>query len=764
MRRENAPESRLVVVSNRLPFTIVREADQYRFTESTGGLVSGLRSYLEGLAGAGVPPRSFLWVGWPGGSAPEPDRAALRTRALEESNALPIFLTDQEMELFYLGFCNKTIWPLFHYFPTFAGYDDAAWDSYVRVNKAFCDALAAGVRGGDVVWIHDYHLMLLPRMLRERVPDVPIGYFHHIPFPSFEIFRLLPVTWRRQLLEGLLGADLVGFHTYEYMQHFLQAVLRILGHDHSMGQVLAPGHVTRVWTYPMGIDFARFAGGGSLPQVADERARIRESLGARRVVLSIDRLDYTKGILNRLDAFNLFLEQHPDARQRVVLVLVVVPSRIGVYEYDRMKQQIEETVGRINGQFGTLEWTPILYQYRQLPFESLVALYAESDVALVTPLRDGMNLIAKEYVASRRDAGGVLILSEMAGAVKELGEAIVVNPNDRSQIATAIHEALEMPPEEQGRRNQIMQDRIRRYDITRWAQDFMADLGGMREVRSRFFAKILPRKDRAEIVESFAATSRSLLFLDYDGTLVPLARRPHDAVPGQGVRDLLGRLGADSRTRVVIVSGRDRHTLTAWLGELPVDLVAEHGAWMREQGGAWTKAGDFDTSWKASLQPILQLYADRLPGAFVEEKTHSLVWHYRLADPEQSRILESELTDHLTLFTANVDVQVLRGSKVVEIRNAGISKGVACRAYAGRVDADFILSAGDDWTDEDMFRALAAPAYTIRVGVASTQARFNLRDSREVCALLEAMLQARDARQPLPEPAAHPAHATRPPS
>jgi trehalose 6-phosphate synthase/phosphatase len=385
----------------------------------------------------------------------------------------------------------------------------------------------------------------------------------------------------------------------------------------------------------------------------------------------------------------------------------------------------------------------------------LSALYAEADIALITPLRDGMNLIAKEYIATRGESGGVLILSEMAGAAKELGEAIVVNPNDRSQIADAILEALQMAPEEQTRRNRIMQERIRRYDINRWARDFTSDLSGMRTVQSRLYAKLLPRKVRAEIVERFAVASRRVVFLDYDGTLVPFARRPREAAPGLPLLGLLTRLGADPRTHVVVISGRDRDTLAAWLGPLPVALVAEHGAWMREPGGPWEKSGEFDASWKTAIHPILQLYADRLPGAFVEEKTHSLVWHFRLADPDQARMLEGELTDHLTSFTANVNVQVLRGAKVVEVRHAGISKGAACRTILGRIEADFILAVGDDWTDEDMFRAVPAAAFTIRVGIANTHAHFNLRDPREVLAVLDAMMHARDGAstfEPAPAP------------
>lgn len=728
---------RLIVVSNRLPFTIRVQEGNLEFTEATGGLVTGMKSYLAGAAGPG---RESLWVGWPGTTLEPSLHDTIRTRAFREANALPVFLSAAAMDNFYHGFCNKTIWPLFHYFPVYTRYDEEYWEQYREVNTTFCNALLDVARPGDIIWVHDYHLMLLPEMLRERLPGVSLGFFLHIPFPSFEIFRLLPGRWRREILQGLLGADLVGFHTYEYCQHFLHSVLRVLGHEHQMGRLVLPSHVVHAGTFPMGIDFARFATGGADPEVDAERQKLRSEIGDRRVILSVDRLDYTKGILSRLQAFEQLLQQFPEYLGRVVLVLIVVPSRIGVEQYELMKKQIEENVGRVNGTFGTLGWTPVIYQYRYLPFAPLMALYSESDVSLVTPLRDGMNLVAKEYVAARTLGTGVLILSEMAGAAKELGESIVINPNDRMELADAMREALEMLPEEQTRRMQIMQERLRRYDVQRWASDFLTELGGMQDIQNRFYAKLLPAELRERMVRDFRAASRRLLLLDYDGTLVPYARRPHQARPGKQVFDLLARLAGHDRTSVVIISGRERATLEQWFGTLPVGLIAEHGFWMRGADRQWARLQHQTSTWKGQLLPILQLYADRLPGAFVEEKEHSLVWHFRAADPDQARPVEAEFADHIMSLTANINVQVLRGSKVVEIRNAGVNKGVAARQWRDMYSHDFIFAAGDDWTDEDLFAALPEEAYSFRVGITNTHARFNFRDHHEVLQALTAFL------------------------
>lgn len=736
MTKERVTTRRLIVVSNRLPFTVREENGALQFSESAGGLVTGMIAALEGIKS------DYTWVGWPGGTVSESFKEELKTKAITTFHSHPVFLTEQEMDRFYLGFCNKTIWPLFHYFPTYTMYQGEFWQQYKHVNEVFCDALIDIIGPDDSVWIHDYHLMLLPQLLKGRMPNVPVGFFLHIPFPSFEIFRLLPGAWRRSILEGLLGADLIGFHTYEYTQHFLQCALRILGHEHNMGQIITSERLVKVETFPMGIDFERFAVAVDNPEVKKERESLKQLLTKERIILSVDRLDYTKGILNRLEGFEILLESNPQFRGKVVLIMVVVPSRIGVEHYDLMKKQIEELVGKINGKFGQVGWTPVVYQYRYLSFHPLVALYSVSDVALVTPLRDGMNLVAKEYIAARGNETGVLILSEMAGAAKELGEAIIINPNNREEIAGALKEALDIPAEEQKRRNQIMQDRLRRYNVIRWAQDFVQELSGMEQVQKKFCAKLLSLSVRQRIVEHYRGSEKRLILLDYDGTLVPFFRSPMMAKPTEEIINTLSQLAGDPHNLVVLISGRVKETLDQWFGILAVGLVAEHGIWIKEYNTAWKILKPQTNEWKANILPILQLYADRLPGAFVEQKEYSLVWHYRAGDPEQGQKLAGELMDHLVSYTANIDIQIMRGHKVIEVRTAGVSKGTAGQYFLVKGPFDFILSIGDDWTDEDLFGVMPELAYSIKVGIANTRARYNLRNSKDVLRLLDMLVKS----------------------
>jgi trehalose 6-phosphate synthase/phosphatase len=737
--------NRLIIVSNRLPFTASVVNEEVQFSESAGGLATGISAFLDSYKYHFPRSEEHLWVGWPGGTIAEQYHDLVRVRSLSDYHAYPVFLSEADMENFYLGFCNKTLWPLFHYFPSYTAYKEEYWQQYKRVNQFFAETLGQIVQEEDLVWIQDYHLLLLPQMLREESPRTRIGFFLHIPFPSFEVFRLLPLRWRKEILEGMLGADLIGFHTYEYAQYFLQSVLRVLGLDHYIGQITMPSRIAKAGTYPMGIDFKKFQEASTDLETEAEKQGLRKVLGDSKVILSVDRLDYSKGILNRLQGYELLLEVHPEFRGRVVLIMVVVPSRIGVDQYEHMKRQIEEQVGKINGRFGSISWTPILYQFRSLSLYPLAALYSLSNVALVTPLRDGMNLIAKEYVASRMDKTGVLILSEMAGAAKELGEAIIINPNDRMEIATGLKEALEMPLREQTRRIQIMQDRLRRYDVIRWAKDFVNDLTSMRDIQEQFSAKLLGQQARERLTEAYARATNRLLLLDYDGTLTPLVRHPRLAVPSGSILKLLEGLSSDPQSTIVLISGRDRQTLESWFGNIRTALVAEHGFWWKEPGGEWQMLKHVSADWKARLLPILEQYADRLPGALVEEKEYSIVWHYRAADPEQARPLVTELTDHLVNFTANIDVQILQGSKVVEVRPAGVNKGLAALRWISTQKRDFTLAVGDDWTDEDLFAVLPEDAYSIRVGVTSTRARFNLRTVDEVIGLLHSLTRSSPA-------------------
>jgi trehalose 6-phosphate synthase/phosphatase len=726
---------------------VVEQDGRLSLEPSSGGLISGLAAYVQSLdasgagrsASAGADRPEYLWAGWPGATVREEHRPTLIELARSQFNAYPVFLSEHEMDNFYYGFCNSTIWPLFHYFPTYAVYEQDYWDTYVHVNQTFCEALVELIRPGDVVWVHDYQLMLLPRMLRDRLPDATIGFFLHIPFPSYEIFRLLPRKWGMAILDGLLGADLIGFHTHDYTRYFLHSVLRILGHEHNMGQIVVRDRVVQAETFPMGIDFDKYWNAAGSPEVQQERALFtRHMLAGVKVVLSIDRLDYTKGIINRLKGYRLFLEKYPAWHKKVVLALVVIPSRVGVGRYRETKEHIDELVGRINGEFGSLDWVPIVYQYRSLPFSVLAAMYATSDVALVTPLRDGMNLIAKEYIATRTDRTGVLVLSEMAGSARELGEAVIINPNSLEEIADALHTALEMPRHEQMARNEAMQQRLRRYDVVAWAQSFTGDLRSIKQVQQRLSSKLLGAESLDRLVSDYSRANSRLVFLDYDGTLVPFVSDPQAAVPGERVLDILRRLAADARNEVVLISGRDRGTMSRWLGHLPVALVAEHGVWVRERGAnqPWQMTRPLTSDWKPRIRPILEMFVDRVPGSFIEEKEFSLAWHYRAADPEVAPVRANELLGILVDFTANIDVQVLQGNKVIEVKNAGVNKGSAALHWLHERQWGFILAVGDDWTDEHLFMVLPDEAYSIRVGITQTHARFNLRDPEAVLQLL----------------------------
>ena len=726
---------RVLVVSNRLPFTASSEDDELALQPSSGGLVSGLRAYLDWMQHNSTG-TDYLWIGWPGISVEDKNREKLRSMSLK-LHASPVFIDDKTMDKFYHGFCNSTIWPLFHYFSNLAKFSAEDWDDYVIVNETFRDSILKILQPGDTVWIHDYHLMLLPRLLREKVPDATIGFFLHTPFPSYDVFRTLPTKWRREILEGILGADLVGFHTIDYTQHFLRCILRILGIDNSFGQLLPDGERSvRVDTFPMSVDYKEISRKVKGDEVQRESRALRETLGNRKIVLSLDRLDYTKGIKKRLEAFAAFLEQHSEWQRKVVLLLSVVPSRLGSEHYQEMKEEIDKLVGSINGKFGSIEWTPIVYRYRFLPYDQLLSLFAASDVALVTPLRDGMNLIAKEYVASRSDQKGVLILSEMAGASRELGEALIINPNDQSEIVEALKIALEMPEEEQIRRNQIMQTRVERYDVIHWGQDFIGELRSVKEQQEKFSARLLDKSSREKLVKAYASSQRRILFLDYDGTLSPFKERPETAVPGAILLAILNTLVEDPRNSLVIISGRHRALLEKWFGSLNIAIVAEHGAWIKAKEKDWVPAIKAESNWKEKVLPILLNHEDRLPGSFTEEKEFSLVWNFRSADPELSSVRSKELADELSYFSENTDLQVLQASRSIEVRNIGIDKGVAAKLLLADKNFDFVLAVGDDQADEDLFKVLPDNSYSIKVGLAKSYAKFNLRNHREVVQLL----------------------------
>ena len=717
---------RLVIVSNRLPFTAAFKDGAPEFKPSAGGLTTGLWSYLNRKTPDGTEHPDFLWMGWPGAGVPTEQEATVRTYAEQQFKSSPVFLPEESMDRFYLGFCNKTLWPLFHYFPTLTHYEEENWQEYRHVNQVFGEAVASALRPDDVLWIHDYHLMLLPKLVREKFPEMPIGFFLHIPFPSWEIFRMLPRPWREEIIDGLLGSSLLGFHTHDYVRYFLTSVLRTAGYEHHLGSLTLRDRVVKVDTFPMGVEFEHFAQTASSKETGLQVEELRQKCVGQKVIFSVDRLDYTKGLIGRLRGYELFLKNNPQWHGKVVFIVSVAPSRIGVDSYQTMKLELEQTVGRIVGDFGNVHWTPLVYQFRHLTFEEIVPLYRLCDVALIAPLRDGMNLVAKEFVASRPDQTGVLILSEMAGAAKEMGEALIINPFHREDFAKALEQALAMPVEEQVRRNKLMQERLRRYNVVRWADDFIQSLLSTQKTDAARRARLLTGKPLAELFRQYHSTSRRALLLDYDGTLVPFAAEPGLARPDADLLELLAILGSDPASEVTIVSGRPRSTLENWFGKLPVSLIAEHGVWLRDKNAGWCMLKTMTNDWKERVRPILQLFVDRLPGALLEEKEFSLAWHYRRADLDQASLRAKELLDDLTGYTRNIDVQVFEGNKVIEVRSSGINKGAAALEWLSGQTPEFILGIGDDWTDEDLFRALPPAAFSVRVGVANTTARFYL--------------------------------------
>ena len=517
---------RLVVVSNRLPFTVSFKEGKPQFEVSSGGLSTGLSSYLQ-QATAGLANRpDYFWLGWPGATVAPEHQDAVRSYGEQQFKCSPVFLPEESMDRFYHGFCNKTIWPLFHYFPTLARYEEEYWQEYRNVNRIFGEAVVNAMQPDDMLWIHDYHLMLLPKLVREKFPEMPIGFFLHIPFPSFEVFRLLPRAWREEIIAGLLGASLVGFHTHDYTRYFLNSVLRTAGYEHQLGSLTLGERVVKVDTFPMGVDFERFAQAAARPETDARVAELREKCAGQKVIFSVDRQDYTKGLINRLRGYELFLKRNPQWHGKVVFVLSVAPSRIGVESYQDTKQELEQTVGRIGGAFGNVNWTPLIYQYRNLGFDELVAYYRFCDVALISPLRDGMNLVAKEFIASRPDQTGVLILSEMAGAAKEMGEALIINPFHDDDFARALEQALTMPVEEQIKRNQLIQERLRRYNVVRWADDFVQAMLATQKYRGRASRSRLDRQGPGRAHPAIRSATHRALLLDYDGTLVRLRKTP----------------------------------------------------------------------------------------------------------------------------------------------------------------------------------------------------------------------------------------------
>jgi len=710
---------RIINVSNRLPIKINSTEGNITYQNSEGGLATGLSCVLTEY--------DNIWIGWPGADV----QADLQQTVIEElalQKLHPVFLDQKEINNFYEGFSNETIWPLFHYFPTYSNYNPEYWESYVSVNRKFADEILKFASAGDIIWIHDYHLMLLPQLLRAAIPNITIGYFQHIPFPSYEIFRALP--WKKQILNGLIGADIIGFQTEDDTKYFTNSVNRILKLNVQNHEFLCEGRKVCVEAFPISIDYKKY-NALSAHEATKKIAQKLEKLINTKIIISIDRLDYSKGIIQRLQAFDLFLKQYPEWRQKVTFIHLVVPSRDTARNYRALKREMDRLISDINGKYATLSWQPIRHFYRSFPPNLLSALYKSADLALVTPLIDGMNLVCKEYVASNVHKHGALVLSESAGAARELKEAILINPNDVEIFADSINEGLMMPQEERSDRMLKMQQKVQQNDIFSWAQKMLKSLNTIKDKRAQNNCIPITSSIYHTLDIRYTYSQKRLIFLDYDGTLVPFNKRPEDAYPDTEILQTLEHLASDTHNNVVIISGRDKGTLERWLGHLPLNIVAEHGASYKEKGSIWHNIAGLDMSWKPMVNEILESYTS-LPGTFIEEKTHSLAWHYRLADAKQGDEFAGKLIKDLKMRLDGEMLDVMHGNKVVETKSSLVNKGKAALRFITRNQYDFILAIGDDMTDEDMFKVMPLTAITVKVGSRISAASYYVKSYMDV--------------------------------
>jgi trehalose 6-phosphate synthase/phosphatase len=694
------------------------------------------------------------WIGWPGATAG--DTAAQRAEAdslLAARSQRAVWLTTSDAQGAYEGFSRGVIWPLFHYFPEHVPPDSNDWSAYQRVNEHFADAVVAAFRPGDRIWIHDYDLLLAPSLIRQRLPNASIGFFLHIPFPAPDLFRTL--LWRRQIIEGLLGADVLGFHTYEYAAHFMTAVRTVLTTETTADHLWWKGRPVHVGAFPMGIDTAHIEAQSNRPEILQRSAAIRLQARPRRLLVGIDRLDYATGLPRRLLAFEKLMDRAPALGDQVRYIQVAIPSRSDTRVNPSLRRQIDALIGRINGERGTTDSVPIHYLHRAISPDEVIALYRAADVMLVTPLRDGMNLVAKEFVAARTDERGVLVLSEFAGAAAELQEALLVNPYNIDDVARVLEEALSLDETEQARRMRSLRSVVHRFTVRNWSSEVLHRLSDGERPAGWTGPERPDDALKAFAAGTLPSTGSITLLIDYDGTLVPYSDTPDEAAPDAELLRLLASLAAHPQIALHIVSGRSIDTLNRWFWRLNAHLWAEHGAaHRRPETGAWEHFVPSDRRWLDRAAAYLKMVSEETPGARLEEKSTGLAWHYRLVDPDLAARQVPRIRQELPGILQNAAVELFDGRLVLEVRVHGISKGLVVRhiARTGRLRGP-IVAIGDDRTDEEMFSALPPSGIGIRVGGGSTSARYALTDYRGVRRMLRLLL---DAREPIDDETENP--------
>lgn len=719
----------VIIVSNRLPVSVKKIDGELVFSESAGGLPTALSAYT-------ADPKS-RWIGWPGIASDEltpKDRVRI-TAELAERHCQPVFLTQREIDLFYNGFSNSVLWPLLHGLPLEAGARNLAqWRGYQRVNQRYADAiLVTGSTDLGRIWIHDYQLMLVPALIRKARPDLHTGFFLHTPFPQAKKFAKL--AEHKQLLKSLLAADLIGLQTPTYVQNFLESC-HLLDLDINNDLVSFEERTVKVTDFPISIDYARFARARKQPAVRKASKQYRRKYRGLKIIAATERLDISKGFEERLKAYQIFLRQTPKLREKIVFVLVGAPSRTDIPAYRLLAQRVQRHVKAINAEFGTDSWKPVEYISEVLPFHQVAALLGLTDVAFVTPLKDGMNLVPKEFLASRRKPG-VLVLSRTAGAAEELSQAILVDPHRPETLVEGLQQAFGMTRWERRRRFRQLKRQVATHTVDHWKQSFMNAFQQSARVASPF-TRYLNKALEREIVATYRQAENRLLLLDYDGTLRPFTNDPDAAKPSPRLQLLLAHLAADPRNTVVIISGRRPSNLDDWFSGLGLHFVAEHGAFYRERGRkVWQQSQSTKAAknWQAIVYPILKQYADLTPGASIEQKETALVWHYRTARSYYAQKNLVILKRLLQPLEHKLGISVHQGHMILEITPGDIDKGAISQRWLA-TKPGFVLAIGDDYTDEELFAMLPEQAYSIKVGLGRSRARYRVASPARVRALL----------------------------
>ncbi|EGZ04897.1 hypothetical protein PHYSODRAFT_535258 [Phytophthora sojae] len=775
------------------------QGDGWQYTASATGLKSAI-DYL----GRG---NSVHWVSWPGAVVDESSQDGVRRRLEADFACHPVFLGAETLDLYHNQFCNVVLWPLFHSLPQrsdsrlLENFGDK-YDAYCSANQKFLEAVSEIYKDGDLVLVCDYQLMALPGLLRRRFPEITCGFYFHCPFPSSEFFQMLPV--REALLHGVLGADLVVFNHFDYVRHFLNVCTRMLGLESSPSRVEYNGRLISLGICPMGIDPVKYA---VTPKVEAHVEMLKRQQDGMKIIVGVHKLDFCKGIPEMLEAMEYLLQHYPEYRGKVVLYAVVRDAgRTASVQYRMLSRQINELVGRVNGRFGTAEYCPVRYLKQSIDHDQLVALYNCADVAIVSSIKEGINLQAMEFIAAqKKSCHGVLVYSEFAGCASSFQGALLVNPMHIEQVAASVDTALRMSPTTKRIRHHQLSRYVHTYTSTLWAQRIMSALNEAAATAQEY--NRLDKLDTAQLLGYYERSQRRLFLLDYDGTLVNYQSMEELAEPSAALLSCLEDLTADPRNTVYIISGRNKTRLQEWFGHLPrVGLAAEHGYWFRPASkhpstldvdgsgasgdnlprlndplasssssvmGASESAmferapwqcmfSDVELEWRDEVESILEHFTERTPGSLLDVKDCCYTWHFRDADPTFGLKQAKDMQLHFDQMLRDLPVGVVmcRIKKYVMIRPWRVNKGRAVSRileyesetpYFTALDFDFILALGDERTDEDMFDVVqGSNCYTCTVGMKVSRAQYYLDDPDEVLRVLTACTSLLGVeRQPL---------------